>query len=141
MTEAEKREFIKLIANVRPVYIETVAEELIENGYGNIKSYQDKITKCTEKVVELKKEIVELKKDREQCIKVIEDKYTYKTTQNGLCNVFEIVRREAVKEFARKFKRNMYRKMLIKLKGDTSPDLYSDDVEAIIDNLLKEYEE
>ncbi|MBQ0099385.1 MAG: hypothetical protein KBS91_02420 [Firmicutes bacterium] len=72
---------------------EKIAERLNEAGYS--KSVKFEKSGDFDKVVEENKK---LKEDRERLIGTLEAQYTYKTTQNGLCDVFEIVRRLAVKE-------------------------------------------
>lgn len=114
-------------------------EAFMTSPIGDLPINSDGLRVAVDEIARLNKEIVKLKEDREKCINTLSDHYTFKTTQDGLCNVFKIIRTAAIKEFAEKVKHNMYRKSIIQLKGDNSPDLYTDDMEKVIDELLKEY--
>lgn len=82
-----------------------------------------------EVIIELSQEIVKLKEDREKCINALSDEYTFETTRNGVLRVFDIIRKEAVKEFVEK----------LKLKFDEYYNLSLAEGCIMLNDLLKEY--
>ena len=107
-------------------------EAFMTSPIGDLPINSDGLRKAVDEITRLNNEIAKLTEDRDKCIKTLEDIYTFKTTQNGLCDVFKIIRKAAIKEFAEKLRDKL---SYCDEDYDLLYSFYQDD----LDKLLKEY--
>ena len=151
--DKEIKKMLTIIGNVKPFYVETIAEALYNAGYRKVpdgaviltpEERDEELKACNEKQAKLEAEIERLKADNEalqmwnnisaETIQKLSE--TNKRFESNMKSVLEIEKKNAVKEFAERVKAKAFDKdMFNDWAGATYVVLVRE-----IDKLLKEYE-
>ena len=145
--DKEIKKMSTIIGNVKPFYVETIAETLYNAGYRKVpngaviltpKERDEELKACNEKQAELEAEI-EILKIQNKNLEIAFDRLEARSElfESNMKSVLEIEKKNAVKEFAERLKAKAFDKdMFNDWAGATYVVLVRD-----IDELLKEFTE
>ena len=145
--DKEIKKMSTIIGNVKPFYVETIAETLYNAGYRKVpngaviltpKERDEELKACNEKQAELEAEI-EILKIQNKNLEIAFDRLEARSElfESNMKSVLEIEKKNAVKEFAERVKAKAFNKdMFNDWAGATYVVLVRD-----IDELLKEFTE